>query len=117
MTVLASFTSGDAAQWAAVAVALLFAWRVTRGGGGSAVQELSEANKVLTARKDELGAQVRDLLVENRALRERTDFGAVMDGHERRAQERHEATLKVLDLIAARLGPGDGPPVAHAKAA
>lgn len=92
------------------------AWRIAQGGGSSAVTELSEANRVLTQRLhdlrdeyqkkiDELGAQVRDLRVENAELRSRTDYQAVINEHEKRAAERHAATLKVLELIASRLGP------------
>lgn len=114
---VASMSGGDLAQWAGVAVVLLVCWRITRGGGGSAVQELSEANRVLTKAKEELGGQVRDLLIENTSLRHRTDYAAVMERHERQAQERHVATLKVLDLIAKRLGPDPNGEHADARAA
>lgn len=100
---------GDVAGWAALALALIAAWRVTRGGAGSAVQELSEANRVLDARVHELGGEVRDLRIENAELRERTDYAAVMAAHEETALERHKALLNVLSLIAARLGPDEAP--------
>lgn len=96
---------GTLAQWLIVAVAVFVAWRITRGGGGSAVQELTAANKVLEGRVHDLGAEVRDLKIANERLRQRTDFEAVLSAHERRAQERHTATLGVLELIATRLGP------------
>lgn len=100
---------GTLSQWLLVAVAVFVAWRITSGGGGSAVQELSAANKVLTNRVHDLGSEVRDLKIENERLRQRTDFQAVLSDHERRAQERHTATLGVLELIAARLGPDHAP--------
>lgn len=94
------------------------AWRITRGGGGAAVQELTAANRVLEQRMHELGGQVRDLRIENAKLKQRTDFAAVirkheeqlmasMRSHEQRAQKRADAQLHVLDLIASRLGPDE----------
>ena len=97
--------------WVALVTALGISWRLTRGGGGSAVSELSAANQVLEKRNHELGAEVRDLRVENATLKARTDFQeqlrpvlSAMELHEVRAQERHEKALVVLDLIAQRLG-------------
>lgn len=87
------------------------AWRISRGGGGSAVSELSKANEVLERRVDEQGKEIRDLKMKNAELASRTDFGATMAIHEERAAQRHQATLRVLDLIAARLGPDNGTPI------
>lgn len=108
---------GSVAQWLTIVAVTAAGWRLSRGGAGSAVQELSAANKVLEHRKEELGAQVRDLLVENAALKQRTDFQAVMSGHEERAQQRNEAILHVLELIADRLGPDNNDGAPHARAA
>jgi len=107
---------GTVPSWILVALGLAVAWRLSRGGGGTAVSELSQANKVLeralSEYKEKTGAEIRDLRIENGELRGRTDvaiaISPVIDWtahHERRAQERHEATLVVLDLIAKRLGP------------
>ena len=121
---------GSLSSWAVVALGLLVAWRLSRGGAGSAVSELSEANRVLTARVHELGAEVRDLKIENGQLKARTDFAQAlspllerlqegadqaaerqngiietMTHHEERAQERFRQTTNVLGLIADRLGP------------
>jgi hypothetical protein len=104
---VAAFDVGTLGQWVLVLIALFAAWRIARGGGGTAVHELSEANRVLEKRIHELGAEVRDLKIENQALRARTDFGAVIAKHEERAESRTDGILKVLDLIAARLGPDE----------
>lgn len=101
---LSALLDGSLAQWLPVLFVAAIAWRISRGGGGAAVSELSASNRVLEKRVHELGAEVRDLRIENAELRQRTDFGAVIAEHEARAQERHEGTLKVLNLIAARLG-------------
>lgn len=111
--------------------------RVTRGGAGSAVSELSHANRVLeeTLRderqaKEQLGAEVRDLRVQLAELAGRTDFALALTaalapimewtlGHERRASERHEAAmaagarstealLGVLEQMARSLPPEPG---------
>lgn len=97
--------AADLAQIVTACVLLFVAWRISRGGAGAAVQELSEANRVLERRVHELGGEVRDLRIENASLKQRTDFAAVMADHERKAEHRSEAMLGVLNLIAARLGP------------
>ena len=116
---VAAIAGGTVAAWAGVVVTLAIAWRISRGGGGSAVSELDRSNRVLTESlkrerdahqrtKDEMGAEIRDLRVEVANLRGRTDVALAINAwgeqHEQRAAERHAATLKVLDLIAARLG-------------
>jgi biopolymer transport protein ExbB/TolQ len=117
---------GSLPTWLLLMLSLAVAWRVSRGGGGSAVSELSKANEVLDNRlheerqaREELGTEVRDLIARNAALEERTDFATslakqadtseqralkALAGHEERAIERHEAQLVILDLIARRLG-------------
>jgi hypothetical protein len=113
---LASQILGTLPSWILVALALFVAWRVSRGGGGSAVSELSTANHVLERSlqetRDKLGAEIRDLRIENGELRGRTDVAIALmpvidwtQMHEKRAQERHAATIVVLELIAERLGP------------
>ncbi len=108
--------AGSVPTWALLAVSLAVAWRVTRGGGGSAVSELSEANRVLEHRlqetRDTMGAEIRDLRVENAELKGRTDVTVALvpvleslASHETRAQERHEGVVRILDLVARRLGP------------
>ena len=102
---LAHITGADLVQIATVCILVLGLWRVTRGGGGAAVQELTAANKVLERRNHELGSEVRDLRIRVAELTTRTDFAGVMAEHERNAAERTDRILAVLDLIAKRLGP------------
>ena len=122
--------AGSLPTWLLLGMGLIVSWRVTKGGGGAAVTELSEANKVLERRTHELGAEVRDLKVENERLKARTDFAQalapILDGvvaaadraarreetiittlaqHEERAETRFQHTTNVLGLIAERLGP------------
>lgn len=108
LLVVLSSGSGFILQWASLAVLAFTLWRITRGGGGSAVQELTAANRVLEKRNHELGAEVRDLRIEVEKLRQRTNFAAVMEQHEQSAQKRAEGILTVLDLIASRLGSDGG---------
>jgi hypothetical protein len=107
---------GTLPNWILIAVALLAAWRLSRGGAGSAVSELDKSNDVLTRAladtRDKLGVEIRDLRIENGELRGRTDVAIALTpvlewtlSHETRAQERHTSMIVVLDLIAARLGP------------
>lgn len=95
-------------------MALAVVWRITRGGGGTAINELSKANEILTKRVHDLGAEVRDLKIENAELKMKTDYHAVMDTHEYRAEERHttmveliNAQTSILSKIADRLGTDD----------
>lgn len=123
------FTTGTLPTWILLALGLFIAWRISKGGGGSAIQELAMANSVLEKRIHALGGEVRDLRIENEHLKTRTDFAQalapVLEGiaisarasearqesimeaqahHEQRAQDRQEGILKILDLIASRIG-------------
>lgn len=91
----ASIDWANVPEWLTLIVAAGVAWRLTRGGGGAAVTELSKANEVLTHANDAKGAEIRDLRIEVSALKARTDFEAVMLNHEKRAQERFDASLQV----------------------
>lgn len=83
-----------------------------RSGTGQAIAILRDTIEVLEGKLSDNEAE-RKLLREQVALLEtRTSLepmvAAVIDqfeGHESRASERHAATLKVLDLVAHRLGP------------
>lgn len=108
---LAHITVANLMQTFTVLVLVAGLWRLTRGGTGAAVQELTAANKVLEKRNHELGGEVRDLRIRVAELSTRTDFASVMAEHERNAAQRTDSILAVLDLIAKRLGPepGTGP--------
>jgi hypothetical protein len=100
------------AAWLPLVAALgAFAYFRSHGGGG-ALQELERANKVLEGRLGELGRENRNLAQVVGALEQRTNLepiaAAVVEqfvAHEKRAQQRHEGQLVVLELIAERLGP------------
>lgn len=105
---------GSLPTWIILIFGVMVAWRVSKGGGSGAVSELSKANEVLEKRAQELGAEVRDLRVENERLKARTDFATALApimewtaSHELRAQERHTGHLAILELIAQRLGPDE----------
>jgi biopolymer transport protein ExbB/TolQ len=117
---------GSLPTWLLFALSVAVALRLSRGGAGSAVSELSKANEVLDRRLQEerkareaLGAEVRDLNVRNAELGKETNFAIALEEarsaaearalealsrHETRAIERHEAQLVILGLIADRLG-------------
>lgn len=110
-----------------ITLALLVAGFVVflRGGGGIALGHLRDANDVLTktiaaqdAKLEEYANALREAEREISELRGRTDvsiaiataLGPIIEwstAHETRAQERHEGTMVVLDLIAKRLGPDE----------
>lgn len=101
----AALAPGSFAAWFTFAAVVGAAWSFRRGGGGTAIQSLQIANQVLEKRVHELGGEIRDLRIVNATLTARTDYQAVINEHEARAADRHAATLKVLELIAGRLGP------------
>lgn len=94
---------GSIPTWALLIMGLFVAWRVTKGGGGSAVSELSVANQVLEdrdkRRQHEMEAQAGKIA----ALESKTDVvlavTPLISEHERHSQERFEATIQVLEAI------------------
>jgi len=96
-----------------VAFACVIFWR---GGGATAISSLEAANRVLEKRVHDLESQVNEDAKTIAELRGRTDVSIALKPvieasaqHEVRAQERHDKTLVVLDLIAERLGPDQSP--------
>ena len=86
-----------------------FVWK---GAGGTALRTLETANRILERRVHDLEAQARDDTKTIAELKGKTDMALAVKPfmewavqHEGRAHERHEKTLMVLDLIAARIGP------------
>lgn len=96
--------TGSLPTWLILAMAVLVAWRVTKGGGGAAVSELTQANDVLTRALDKEREQGVDRQKRIEALEAKTDIvlavSPLLADHEKRAQERHEATLLVLRALA-----------------
>lgn len=83
-----------------------------RGGGGTAIQSLEAHVRVLEQQAKADAATIAELRARNGELRGRTDVTVAIEpviealkGHELRAQERHDGSLRVLDLIAKRIGP------------
>lgn len=86
-----------------------FVWK---GAGGTALRTLETANRVLERRVHELEQNAKTDATKIAELTGKTDMALAVKPfmewavqHEGRAQERHEKTLMVLDLIAARIGP------------
>ena len=109
---LAASLLGTIPGWLTVGGIIIAAWIFYRGGGGTALGTLSEANRVLERRVGELETQSRRDNATIAELRGRTDVALALKPilewtvhHETRAQERHAGTLTVLNLIAKRLGP------------
>ena len=91
---------------------LFVAWRLSKGGGGTALAEYERANKRLEASLKEARSEVTQLQTQLARLEGQTNVALavapVIDWtrmHETRAHERHKALIVVLDLIAERLGP------------
>lgn len=87
-----------------------FRW-VSTHGGSRALAELELVNSVLEKRLEQVNTEVRQQAQLIGALEQRTNLepiaAAVVEqfaAHERRAQERHERELIVLDLIASHMG-------------
>lgn len=83
-----------------------------RGGGGPAIASLEATVRVLEAKTTSDAATIAELRETVADLRARTDVSVAIQpvvealtAHETRAAERHTGSLKVLDLIAGRLGP------------
>jgi hypothetical protein len=98
--------------WLIIAAGLVgVAWLNKRGHTGDALNSLQTANKILHDDKAELRRRNAELIAENAALHNKTDFAAALtplkveiENHERRAEERSQKLIVILDLIAERLG-------------
>lgn len=109
---LAAAWYGTVPNWLTV-IAIAGLVVLLRGGQlGPALGYLREANSTLADENRQLQHKVRELEAEKVLLVARTDLAPMQTlmieqakAHEDRAQGRYEATLKILDLIADRLGP------------
>lgn len=95
--------TGSLPTWALLLLAVVAAWRISRGGGGSAVTELTAANKVLEERDQKRETAMQAQAKQIAALESKTDVvlavTPLIADHERHAQERHTATIEVLEAI------------------
>lgn len=111
--------TGSIPTWLIFLLGIVVMWRVSRGGGGSAVSELSQANGVLTTALDKERAASEDKEKRIAALEAKTDVVLAMrplmeeldrkaqerfESAQLRAQEHHDATLLVLRAMSTSLG-------------
>jgi hypothetical protein len=103
---------GTLPGWLTFVGVLAAAWIFYRGGAGTAVKGLQDTNRELERQLKQKEGQISALERINAELRAQKDVTfaiepviEAMQAHEHRAQERHEKTLIVMDLIAERLGP------------
>ena len=109
--VAATAAYGTLPGWLTLVGVVAVAFILMRGGAGQAVEGLQATNRELQRQIHELQRQVETLSKENAELKGRTDVTVAIAPliewsvhHEARAQERHDGTLKVLDLIASKFG-------------
>lgn len=99
--------TGSLPTWLLLALALAGAYRLSRGGGGSAVTELSKSNEVLSGALERQRKIADDQAKQIAALESKTDVvmavSPLIQAHEAKAQERHDATIHVLEAISAKL--------------
>lgn len=100
------------AGFVGIALVVAGAYALWRGGGGTALDTLQLANRVLETRVHELSKEVALLRADNAALSAKTDFAMALapimvwaESHERNAEKRSTAMLDLLAMLAARLGP------------
>lgn len=106
---------GTLPGWLTLATLCAVGWLLVRGGSGTAVSGLQDTNRELVRQVHKLQSENEELRGRVRVLEAKTDVAQAivpvveaMQGHETRAQQRHDGTLKVLDLIAEKLGPEHG---------
>ena len=107
----AGWNWGTVPGWLTLVSLLAVAFILVRGGAGQAVEGLQATNRELARQIHVLEEKVSALSKENAELRGRTDVTVAIApliewsvNHETRAQQRHEGTLTVLELIAQRFG-------------
>jgi hypothetical protein len=112
--VAADISVGTASSWAALIVLAIVAWVVYRGGGGTALGVLRDANAVLEQRVHDLEQKGEEDGKMIAVLKARTDVAQALaplmawaHAHETNAGKRSAEQLAVLELIASRLGPDD----------
>lgn len=113
--VTAAVALGTLPGWLTVIAVAVAAWVFYRGGTGTAVGGLTDTNRELERQIKERDGKISALERINAELRAEKDVAVAilpvletMKLHEQRAQERHDKTVVILDLIAQRLGPDNG---------
>lgn len=100
--------TGSLPTWLILVGGLFVMWRLTRGGGGSAVTELSKSNEVLSEALERQKKIADDQAKQIAALESKTDVvlavTPLIATHEQKAQERHDATIEVLHEMSRKLG-------------
>lgn len=112
---LATAAWGMIPGWATLIALVAVGWIMVRGGTGTAVSGLQDANRELERQIKQRDGQLSALERVNAELRAEKDVSVAivpvieaMRAHEERAQDRHVKMIVVLELIAQRLGPDNG---------
>lgn len=110
---LANTIYTDVIPWLIVASGFIgAAWINKRGATGDALKYLQDANQILHKENTELKRERQNFLAEIAALKAKTDVALAIrpivtahELHEKRAEQRWTNMMRVLDMIAKRLGP------------
>jgi hypothetical protein len=102
---------GTVPGWLTLVALLITGYLIWRGGGGTALDTLQTANRVLERRVHELEQQAKKDTAKIAELSGKTDMALAVKPfmewatlHETRAGQRHEGIVAVLQMIADRLG-------------
>lgn len=127
MMAVAFLQPGTIVGWLTLAILVIGGYYFRSAGGGTAIESLEVANRVLEKRVKDLEDQVASDAKTIAELRGRTDVAVALkplfewqekhdaqviawsEAHEARAQERHDKTIEVLNQIVAKLAPTPKP--------
>lgn len=111
MVFLASYV-GTLPAWLTLLTLGGVGYLLIRGGTGTAVSGLQDTNRELVRQIHQLQRENTDLRERVRSLEAQTNVATALvpvigalEAHEARAEERHDGTLRILALVAERLGP------------
>jgi len=103
---------GTLPGWLTLLTLVVVGYLLVRGGSGTAVTGLQDTNRELVRQIGALKDENTELRARVRALEAKTDVSEALvpvvkalKDHETRAAERHDGTLRILGLVAERLGP------------
>lgn len=107
---LASVWASTLPTWLLVIAALGVGYRLTKGGGGTAISELSKANEVLTKSLSARDRAIAQLQARVNTLEEKTDVSQVLEpfvawatSHEESDELRHDQTVKAFTAVTDQL--------------